>query len=109
MDQKAKEPSKTSPAEQGRANDEKGASGYYSGEPFLIKIDSTTIQQIIKKPSLRNMDFDAQGLPEWNQNRCQNLSKNNANTGNEQNSLNKNNMFSWMVKSFKFIVKSMFF
>ena len=54
-------------------------------EPFLIKIDKITIQETLKKRSRKNMEVDAKGVQTWSQNRCQNSSKINAQTGNENN------------------------
>ena len=50
---------------------------------ILLKKDKPSIQTIIKKRSPRNMEFDAKGVPNWSQHRCQHSSKTNAKTGNE--------------------------
>ena len=41
-----------------------------------------------KKRARKNMEFDVKGVPKWNQNRCQNSSKVNAQTGNEKDQEN---------------------
>ena len=57
-------------------------------EQFLInnrsKIDPVSIQKASKKRSPKNIEFDAKGVPKWSRNRYQNLSKINAQTGNEK-------------------------
>ena len=37
-----------------------------------------------QKRSPTNIEFDTKGIPKWNQNRCPNSSKINAETGNEK-------------------------
>ena len=56
------------------------------------------------------MEFDAKGMPKWNQHRCQNSSKIDAKSGNDKKyeKHDKNHVFC-MVQSCKFIVKAMFF
>ena len=46
-------------------------SGYCSPEPFLIKIDTSTIQKNIQNTIIKNMEINAKGMHKWSQNRCQ--------------------------------------
>ena len=64
-----------------------------------IQFYKDTIQQIIKKRSPRNIEFDAKGMPKWSQNRWPNSSNINAKISIEQKS--------W--KSFELVVKTILF
>ena len=83
------EPSKTSPAEQGRTSEEKGEARATSfGTIFdqnSIKIPSP---KATGNQSPQNIEFDAKVVPKWNQNRCPKSSKINAKTGNEKDQEN---------------------
>ena len=46
-------------------------------------VDRNSIQNIIKKQSPQNSEFDAKGVPKWSPDRCQNSSKLDAKTGKE--------------------------
>ena len=77
-------------------------------DPFWNHFQSKTEEEIGTKIEVsKNIEFGAKGVPKWSQNWCQHSSKFNAKRGIEKDHEIMEIISLWMVKTCKFIVKTM--